>query len=80
MVRICSWCRVQLDRSDGGDPTPTHGMCLSCRVRLEREWNAYSAGRPPRPFGRARLAAWWRRVRRALVLVVGRCARALRRF
>lgn len=79
MVRICSWCRAYLGPSDRNDPTPTHGICPPCRVRLEGEWNAYRAGRPLRPLGRARLAALWRRARRSLVVAVGRCARALRR-
>lgn len=79
MVRICSWCRARLGHSDGDDPTPTHGMCSSCRAKMGVEWNAYRAGRPSRSPGRARLAALWRRARRALVVAVGRCARLLRR-
>jgi hypothetical protein len=54
-------------------------MCSSCRARLEGEWNAYRAGRLFRPIGRARLAVMWRRARRALVVALGRCMRALHR-
>lgn len=63
----------------GGDPTPTHGICPSCRIRLEREWHRYRAGRPLRPLGRARLAAFVRRARRALVIAIGRCFRTPKR-
>jgi hypothetical protein len=78
MLRICAWCLVRIDEADGGDPTPTHGICPPCRTRLEREWDLLRAGRLPPPPYRERLATVWRRARRRIIVTLGRWARETR--
>ena len=75
MTRICAWCRASLGKSDAEDSTPTHGICPSCRVQFEREWELIRAGIRPRVALRERIAACWGRLRRRLILIVGRLSR-----
>jgi hypothetical protein len=75
MTRICAWCRASLDKSDADDSTPTHGICPPCRTRIEREWELIRAGIRPRVVLRERVAACWGRLRRRLILIVGRLSR-----
>lgn len=78
MTRICAWCRALLDGLDAEDSTPTHGICPSCRARIEREWALIRAGFRPRLTSRERVAACWRGLRRRLILVLGRLSRLRR--
>ncbi|MFZ5875888.1 MAG: hypothetical protein ACOYXU_05705 [Nitrospirota bacterium] len=78
MTRICAWCLTLMDGSDAEGSTPTHGMCQSCRARIEREWELIRAGIRPKLTSRERVAACWRGLRRRLILVLGRLSRLRR--